>query len=63
MEASEIKEFCLLESEGERLLHRAFNKYSYSARSYHKFLKIARTLADMDQSRKIRKQDVAIVIG
>lgn len=62
MEVADIKEFCILESEGERLLHRAFDKFSYSARSYHKFLKVARTFADMDQSPKIRKQDVAAAL-
>lgn len=62
MEAAEVKEFCVLESEGERLLHRAFERYRYSARSYHKFLKVARTFADMDQSRKIRKEDIAAAL-
>lgn len=62
MEVADIKEFCVLELEGERLLHRAFERFSYSARSYHKFLKVARTFADLDQSPKIRKEDIAVAL-
>lgn len=57
-----IKEFCILESEGERLLKLAFERFQYSARSFHKFLKVARTFADMEGARDIRKQDVAAAL-
>lgn len=59
MEAAQIGSFCKLEKGGERLLKRAFESFQYSARSYHKFLKIARTFADLEESQKIRKKDVA----
>ncbi|HKM43399.1 MAG TPA: YifB family Mg chelatase-like AAA ATPase [Limnochordia bacterium] len=62
MEVAEIKDFCVLESEGEKLLHRAFDRFSYSARSYHKFLRVARTFADLEASRQIRKEDVAAAL-
>lgn len=41
-----IKEFCQLDAEGTKLLSLAFEKFHYSARTYNKFLKIARTLVD-----------------
>ncbi|MDO9574302.1 MAG: magnesium chelatase, partial [Candidatus Contubernalis sp.] len=44
------------------LLKKAYKRYSYSARSYHKFLKVARTFADMEGSKKIRKRDIATAL-
>lgn len=57
-----VKEFCQLELEGERLLHMAYDRYQYSARAFQKYLKIARTFADMEGSEKIRKKDIAAAL-
>lgn len=57
-----VKEFCQLEAEGERLLHMAYDRYQYSARAFQKYLKIARTFADMEGSEKIRKKDIAAAL-
>lgn len=57
-----IKEFCQLEKESKFLLRKAYDKYGYSARTFDKFLKIARTFADIDGSEKIRKKDIANVL-
>ncbi|WP_461207863.1 YifB family Mg chelatase-like AAA ATPase [Clostridium sp. DL1XJH146] len=54
-----IKEFCILEEESMKLLRLAFERFSFSARTYHKFLKVARTLADMDEEEQIRKKHIA----
>ena len=54
-----IKECCQLEEEGYRLLQLAHDRFKYSARTYHKYLKVARTFADMEDSSKTRKKDVA----
>ncbi len=54
-----INEFCQLEKDSQNLLHRAYDRFQYSARTYHKFLKVARTFADMEGSMKIRRQDIA----
>ncbi|MGB4440153.1 MAG: magnesium chelatase, partial [Sedimentibacter sp.] len=32
--------------------------FKYSARSFHKYLKVARTLADMEGAEKIRRKDI-----
>lgn len=50
-----IDKYCKLDSESMILLRRAFNKFKYSARTYHKFLKLARTFADMEASSHIHK--------
>ena len=57
-----IKEHCILEDDGKKLLMLAYQRYQYSARAYHKYPKVARTFADMEASTKIRKKDVALAI-
>lgn len=57
-----IKEHCQLEDEGHKLLMLAYERYKYSARAYHKYLKVARTFADMEASSKIRKKDIAMAL-
>jgi len=54
-----IKEFCQLDAEGQRLLQVAHDRFKYSARTYYKYLKVARTFADLDSAENIRKKDVA----
>ena len=48
LSSSLIDKFCPLTDSASRLLARAFEKISFSARSYHRILKVARTIADMD---------------
>lgn len=57
-----IKEYCQLESDSKKLLNLAYDKYGYSARTFNKFLKVARTFADLDSSPKIRRKDIANVL-
>ena len=59
MTAAQVKEYCVLEDEGRRLLEKAFERFQYSARAFHKFLKVARTFADLDGAPHLRRQDVA----
>lgn len=53
-----IKEYCDLGEECKLLLRNAFERFQYSARTYHKFLRVARTFADMDGCEKIEKTHV-----
>jgi magnesium chelatase family protein len=62
MSNSLIKEYCHIEAEGQRLMELAYNKFKYSARTFHKYLKVARTFADMDGSEKLRKKDIAATL-
>lgn len=52
--AHEIEQFCPLKPEAEALIKQAFEKLRLSMRGYHKLLKIARTIADLDQSGPIQ---------
>jgi len=43
-----IKKYCQLDKESNVLLQQAYNRFQYSGRSLHKFIKIARTIADLE---------------
>ena len=51
---NEIKEFCILNGQGEKIIKLAVEKWDLSARSYFKVLKIARTIADLEGKKDIR---------
>ncbi len=48
-----IKEYCTLEDDTFRIMRTAFDQYGYSARTFNKLLRIARTFADLEESRII----------
>ena len=54
-----IAEFCRTETDALSLLHQAAEQISMTARSYHRLLKVARTIADLDQSETIRRPHLA----
>ena len=47
MGVREIRQFCTLESTGERLLEQAMRHYGLSARAHDRIRKVARTIADL----------------
>jgi magnesium chelatase family protein len=49
-----ITEFCPLGPEEKTLMEKAFDKYSLSARGYHRLLKVSRTIADMAGEKDIK---------
>ena len=53
MSAGEVEKFCLLTEQAELLMKKAFEKLNMSMRGYHKTLKVARTIADIQGSDKI----------
>lgn len=50
--------YCHMSEEAQRLLERGFKKIWFSARSYHRILKVARTIADMEAAEKIESRHV-----
>jgi len=54
----EIKKFCTMDEDSEKLLKLAVEKLDLSARSYFKVLKIARTIADLGGDEKIERQHI-----
>jgi len=58
----EIVEFCKLDKPAEQLLTMAMEKLGISARAYHRILKVARTIADLDNSESIQNSHIAEAI-
>ena len=56
------KEYCLLSEEASGLLKMSFDKLGLSARAYDKILRIARTIADLEESENIELAHVAEAI-
>ena len=50
---SMIQKYCQLDDTGKRILKQAFDKLGLSARAYGRILKVARTIADLDESERI----------
>jgi magnesium chelatase family protein len=53
MSNADIKTLCNLNSSSRQLLEQAIHKLDLSARAYMRILKVARTIADLDQSEQI----------
>jgi len=54
MSPSDVRKYCRLDEESEMLLKSAFNKLNMGARAYDRILKVARTIADLEQSKDIK---------
>ena len=54
----QIEKFCEINSNTEKILEKAFKKFKLSARAYTRVLKVARTIADMEESFYIEPQHV-----
>lgn len=54
----QVEKYCQIDGAAESLLKRSFDKMPFSARSYHRILKVARTIADMDGSSDIREHHI-----
>ena len=54
MRVGEIRQFCKLQEEGQRLMRAAMTQLNFSARAYHRILKLARTIADLAGSEEIQ---------
>jgi magnesium chelatase family protein len=53
MGTKEVKKFCRVDSEGEKLLEMAVTRLGFSARAYDRSLKVARTIADLEDVEEI----------
>jgi len=57
-----LKKYCVLTEGGNRLLEKAIEKYGLSPRAYHRILKVARTIADLDEREHIEEHHIAEAI-
>lgn len=58
MSSQDIEQFCKVDEIGQQMLEKAFAKLNLSMRSYHKILKLARTIADIEASQEIQSKHV-----
>lgn len=54
-----LKQFCNLDEHSILLLKQAISKLNLSVRAFHRVIKIARTIADLEDSVKIKSNHVA----
>jgi magnesium chelatase family protein len=54
-----IRKQCVLDDSGERTLEMAVRRMGLSARAHDRILKVARTLADLDESASVAAKHVA----
>ncbi len=59
LNAELIKVFCKLDDQSENLLKNAISRFNLSGRSYDRILKLARTIADLENSANIESAHVA----
>ena len=57
-----IKKYCKLDASGNRMLELVTDRLGFSARTYTRILKVARTIADLDASTNIHEQHIAEAI-
>ncbi len=55
----EIEEYCRLDAAGENLMQQAARQMGLTARGYHRVLKVARTIADLEGSEAIQAHHLA----
>ena len=57
-----IEKYCKLDEPSKLILENAFKKLNLSARAYGRILKVARTIADLDESKNISQKHIAEAI-
>lgn len=63
LNVKEIESFCLLKAKEKQLLETAMDKLKLSARAYHRILKLARTIADIENSQNIEMPHLSEAIS
>lgn len=59
MRSKDIKKYCILNQQAENILKNAIEKLNFSARAYDRILKVARTIADLDNKETIDAAHIA----
>jgi magnesium chelatase family protein len=63
LEGELLKKYCALGTKEEAMMRQAFERFSLTARSYHRILRVARTIADLDGREKISEEHLSEALG
>ena len=63
MNAAQIRQFCALDEQTDALLHEAYDSLALSARGHDRILRMARTIADLEQSVSIESDHILEAIS
>ena len=63
MNDQQIKKYCKISFESDKMLRYAFEKMNLSARGYNRILKVARTIADLEGSKDILDEHIMEAIS
>ena len=56
---NDFEKFCKMTNNARQIINAAFDKYQLTARGYHKIIKVARTIADADDSILIEEDHIS----
>ena len=63
MDADAVEKFCALDSHLSGTMRKLYERLGMSVRGYHKTLKMARTIADLEGREKILERDLMMAVG
>lgn len=63
MTSALVKKYCKIDEDCDRLLKTAFEKFNLTARAHDRILKVARTIADLDDSENIQQEHIIEAIN
>lgn len=63
LSSNDIKKYCQMSLDASRLAKQIFEYMELSARAYHKMIKVARTIADLDGQDKILEHHISEAVG
>ena len=63
MREEELEKYCYLNSNGKKLMRQAYDVLQLTARSYYKILKVARTIADLDEQETVSEIHIQEALG
>ena len=56
LSAKQVEKYCVLGEKEKELMEKVFEKLELTARSYHRILKVARTISDLDHAENIEEK-------
>ena len=63
MSPRQLRRYCRIDADSERMLENAMTRQGLSARAYDRILKVSRTLADLNGQAEIQSVHLAEAIG